>query len=144
LRDAEAAEIVRRGVTAVLDLTAEFSECAPLREVTYCAMPILDLTAPTMRQMREAVTFIGEEIATGQVYVHCKIGYSRSAAIVGAYLLASGQLATTEEVVEHLRKVRPSIVVRGEALGAMHSFEGNSETSRSQQALVCATSQKRF
>ncbi len=31
LTDAEAAEAIRTGVTAVLDLTGEFSEAAPLR-----------------------------------------------------------------------------------------------------------------
>src|SRR5438105_864967 len=79
LNDAEATAAIHQGVTAVLDLTAEFSKPRPFDSVTYHSMPILDLTAPTLGQLREAVNFITEQAATGRVYVHCKIGYSRSA-----------------------------------------------------------------
>lgn len=119
----EAVEAVRQGVTSVLDLTAEFTEIAPFRNLAYHNLPILDLTAPTPEQLREAVAFIVAESARGTVYVHCKIGYSRSAAVVGAYLLASGQAATTEEAIARLRQVRPSLIVRPEALTALRDFE---------------------
>lgn len=123
LSDADAADAVRHGVTAVLDLTAEFGEAAPFRAMTYRNLPILDLTAPTLDQMREAVQFIGAEAARGTVYVHCKAGYSRSAAVVVAYLLSSHQAATTQEAVEQLRKARPSIIIRPEVLDALRAFE---------------------
>ena len=80
LSDAEAAEAVRQGVTAVLDLTAEFSESTPFLTTHYHNLPVLDLTAPTLDQLREAASFITEHCHKGVVYVHCKIGYSRSAA----------------------------------------------------------------
>jgi len=122
LEEAEAAEAVKQGVTAVLDLTAELSEATPFRATTYRNLPILDLTAPTQDQMCEAATFIAEEVTKGTVYVHCKIGYSRSAAIVGAYLLASHEAAAPDAVVERLRKVRPSIILRPEAMEALRAF----------------------
>jgi membrane-associated phospholipid phosphatase len=123
LNNAEAGEAVRRGVTAVLDLTVEFSEASPFLAVKYHNLPILDLTAPTPEQLREAVQFITESLPLGTVYVHCKIGYSRSAAVVGAYLLASGKAATSTQAVALLRQVRPSIVVRPEAMDAICDFE---------------------
>ena len=122
LTEAEAAEAVKHGVTAVLDLTAEFSEAAAFRGTRYLNLPILDLTAPTQDQLREAAAFIAEQAANGTVYVHCKIGYSRSAAVVGAYLLASGQSATIDQVVDVLREARPSIVIRPEVMEALCSF----------------------
>jgi protein-tyrosine phosphatase/membrane-associated phospholipid phosphatase len=122
LSEAEAAEAVKQGVTAVLDLTAEFSEAAPFRDTTYLNLPILDLTAPTQDQLREAVAFIAQEALHGTVYVHCKIGYSRSAAVLGAYLLTTGQAATIEEAVEILRDARPSIVMRPEVMEALRTF----------------------
>ena len=106
----------------MLDLTAEFSEATPFLATTYHNVPILDLTAPTPQQLREAVTFISEQTATGTVYVHCKIGYSRSAAAVGAYLLTTGQAATAEEAVNLLRAARPSIVVRSEVWQALQAI----------------------
>ena len=99
LTEAEAAAAVELGVTAVLDLTAEFSETAAFRATRYHNLPILDLTAPTQDQLHEAAAFIAREAAKGTVYLHCKIGYSRSAAVAGAYLLASQEAATVEEAV---------------------------------------------
>jgi protein-tyrosine phosphatase len=123
LNDSEAARAVGEGVTAILDLTAEFSEAKPFRGIRYRNLPILDLTAPTPEHLQEAVEFIATEAAGGKVYVHCKIGYSRSAAVVGAYLLFSGQAATAEQATQLLRNVRPSIVIRQEALAALRAFE---------------------
>jgi protein phosphatase len=122
LSETEAAVAVEQGVTAVLDLTAEFSEAAPFRRLPYLNVPILDLTAPTQEQMRAAIEFISEHAATGVIYRHCKIGYSRSAAVVGAYLLDVGLAANVEEAIDMLRRARPTIVIRPEALAALHTF----------------------
>jgi protein-tyrosine phosphatase len=122
LTELEAAEAVAHGVTAVLDLTAEFSEAEAFRKLRYRNLPILDLTAPTPEQLREAAAFIANEAALGTVYVHCKIGYSRSAAVVGAYLLETGQATTPEDAVALQRQVRPSIVIRPEVMEALRAF----------------------
>jgi protein-tyrosine phosphatase len=123
LSNREAAAAVEAGVTAVLDLTAEFSEAKAFRAICYRNVPILDLTAPSQEQMGEMAAFISEQSEKGVVYVHCKIGYSRSAAAVGAYLLASGKCGAAEEAVAMLRQVRPSIIVRPEALAALRGFQ---------------------
>ncbi len=122
LNDGEAAAAVRAGVTAVLDLTSEFSEATPFRALAYQNVAILDLTGPTGPQLREAVCFIDSHAATGRVYVHCKIGYSRSAAVIGAWLVAGGAARTADEAIARLRAVRPSIVIRPEAETAMREF----------------------
>jgi protein-tyrosine phosphatase len=121
----EARDAVSRGVVAVLDLTAEFSEASPFLAMTYRQIPILDLTTPLPDQLREAAQFIGEQSARGTVYVHCKIGYSRSAAAVAAYMLVNNMANTAEEAVDLLRRVRPSIVIRPEAMRALRDFEQN-------------------
>ena len=122
LSDIEAIEAMRRGVTAVLDLTAEFSEAKPFRELRYLNVPILDLTAPTPKQLKRCLDFIAEN-AAGIVYLHCKIGYSRTAAVAGAYLIASGKASTAEEAMHLLRMARPSIIIRDEASAALELFE---------------------
>jgi protein-tyrosine phosphatase len=122
LTDEEAAEAVALGVTAVLDLTAEFSEARPFLSVRYLNVPLLDLTAPTQEQLQQVAAFIDDESKSGLVYVHCKIGYSRSAAAVGAWLLASGRAASVEEALELLRKARGTIIIRPEAVEALRLF----------------------
>ena len=122
LTDSEAATAVGQGVTAVVDLSDAFSEAAPFRNATYRHIPILDLTAPTPAHLAEAVAFIDEHASCGIVYVHCKIGYSRSAAVVGAWLLASGRAKSVDDAIAQLRAVRPSIVIRPEVREALTNY----------------------
>ena len=61
----------------------------------------------------------------GIVYVHCKIGYSRSAAVIGAYLLTSGMVKTADEAIKLIRSKRPSIVIREEILDVLKNHEDN-------------------
>ena len=118
-----ASKAVRSGVTSVLDLSAEFSETQPFREIDYRNIPILDLTAPASEQLRQMAEFIDERSRHGIVYVHCKIGYSRSAAAIAAYLIMLGKANTAEEAFAILRRVRPSIVIRPEVVSALAGFE---------------------
>jgi protein-tyrosine phosphatase len=133
----EAAAAVREGVTAVLDLTAEFSESAPFRGVNYRNVPVLDLTAPTFEQLEEMAAFIEAESSKGIVYVHCKIGYSRTAAAAIAYLLRTGKVRTVTEAVQRLRQVRPTIVIRPEVMTALNEFASKRTVSpRLHEALL--------
>ena len=111
------------GVVSVLDLSAEFSEAKPFRKINYRNIPVLDLTAPTQAQLVEISKFIGDHSRNGTVYVHCKIGYSRSAAAVAAYLMMSGKVKTAEEAFAMIRRVRPSVVIRPEVRSALAEFE---------------------
>ena len=139
-RRAGAARRVRHGVTAVLDLTAEFNEARPFQALRYLNIPILDLTAPTEEQLRAMASFIAEQSRAGVVYIHCKIGYSRSAAAVGAWLLASGRTRTAEETTASLRRVRPGIVIRPEVLDALAQFAPSEDEPR--QTALSATRER--
>jgi len=122
LSHAEATSAAHLGVTAVLDLTAEFSETEPFRSLTYRNIPILDLTAPSTGQLREMATYIDDESRKGIVYVHCKIGYSRTAAAAAAYLMQTRKAGSVPEAIALLRRVRPAIVVRPEVSSALSEF----------------------
>lgn len=122
LTHGEAAAAVRLGVTAVLDLTAEFSAPRPFRQLRYRNIQILDLTAPQLDQLQEIAEFIDQEATRGIVFIHCKIGYSRTGAAAGAYLLYSGKATTVVEALELLRQVRPTMIVRPEVVLALNAF----------------------
>jgi predicted protein tyrosine phosphatase len=119
----EATEIQAAGVTAVVDLAGEFSEALTLRNLAYVQLSILDLTPPTTEQTKQAIAFIKANAERGIVYVHCKIGYSRTAAIAGAYLIDSGEAETAGDALAMLRRARPSIIVRPEAVKALENFQ---------------------
>jgi len=120
-REAEQARL--EGVSAVIDLTAEFSEPAALRSLPYENLQVLDLTAPTPEQIGRAMAFIRQHSPRGPVYLHCKAGYSRSAVVAGAHLLHSGRARDVDEAVAMLRQRRPRIVIRPEAMAALREFE---------------------
>jgi predicted protein tyrosine phosphatase len=122
LSDAEAREAVAAGVSAVLDLSDAFSEARPFIGLEYRHLPVLDLTAPTPSQLADAASFINANAADGIVYVHCKIGYSRSASVVAAWLLHTGRADSVDDAVATLRSKRPSIVIRPEIRVALTDF----------------------
>ena len=109
----------RAGATAVLDLTSEFSEPSPLRELPYLNVPLLDLTAPDPCQMAACLAFIDAHAPQGAVLVHCKAGYSRSAAVVATWLLRRGRAADADSALALVREARPRLVVRPEAMAAI-------------------------
>jgi predicted protein tyrosine phosphatase/membrane-associated phospholipid phosphatase len=122
LSDNEAQRAIDQGVIAVLDLTGELDEAKPFLSVTYRQLAMMDLTAPTRAQLDEAIAFIREHESRGFVYVHCKAGYSRTAAVAGGYLLATGEVANVEEAVAMLKQARPPIVIRPEAMRALADY----------------------
>lgn len=128
LRESEAREAVVAGVTAVLDMTVEFSRPTAFSLIHYLNIPVLDLTAPTAAQLAEAVAFIERESKAGIVYIHCKAGYSRTAGAAAAWLLATGSAQDAESAFAQLKAVRPRMVIRPEIRAALmqqqHSTPG--------------------
>ena len=124
LREWEAKEAVKRGVRAVLDLTGEFSESRAFRALPYLNLPVLDLTAPSRDELRAGVAFINAHRQQGAVYVHCKIGYSRSAAVVASWLMDAGLSVNAGDAAARIRAVRPSVIVRPEVICALQDFQG--------------------
>ena len=85
----------------------------------------MDLTATTQEDLSQAVKFIDKEIKKGKIFVHCKIGFSRSAATVGAYLLHIGKATTVENAIDIMKSARPSLIVRPEIEEALEQFRIN-------------------
>jgi 1-acyl-sn-glycerol-3-phosphate acyltransferase/membrane-associated phospholipid phosphatase/predicted protein tyrosine phosphatase len=120
LNDREAAQARAAGVVAVVDLTPDFNETPIFMHLPYLNVPTLDLTAPDPASLQRAVQFVTAHAQRGIVYVHCKVGYSRSAAAVGAYLLASGHARTVDEALAMIRRARPQVVIRPEIIACLH------------------------
>lgn len=83
-------------------------------QTAYLHLPVLDLTPPTSQQLCAAVEFIERHRRDGKVLIHCKAGFSRSAAVAAAWLVATGRAPNAPAAFNLLRDVRPQIVVRPE------------------------------
>ncbi|HLK70047.1 MAG TPA: phosphatase PAP2/dual specificity phosphatase family protein [Bryobacteraceae bacterium] len=100
----------RSGIASIVDLTAELS----IRPsgIRYRALPMLDRLVPEMAQLNAAVAAIDDLREARPTLVCCALGYSRSAAAVAAWLLASGKAATVDDAIVQIRRGRPRIVLR--------------------------------
>ena len=123
LKSAEARDVIQKGVTAVLDLTAGFPECGPLLALTYRNLQLLPLTVPKLDDLSDAVRFVQAESSRGIVYVHGALGYSRSVGVIAAYLFAAGLAKTVEEAVERVRKVAPQTLLDDVWMRRLGEFE---------------------
>ncbi|XP_053677851.1 phosphatidylglycerophosphatase and protein-tyrosine phosphatase 1 [Anopheles nili] len=59
---------------------------------------------------------------SGTVYVHCKAGRTRSATLVGCYLIMKNGWSP-EQAVEHMRQCRPHILLRSKQWEALRLFQ---------------------
>jgi len=104
-------ELLARRFRSIVDLNAELP--VPTAGLAYRAVPMLDLLPPAVEQLHAAVEAIQE--SERPTLVCCALGYSRSAAAVAAWLVASGRSSSMEGAISQITARRPQI-----ALGAAH------------------------
>lgn len=104
------------GVTGVVNLCAEYQ--GPVHEyndlgMTQLWLPTVDHFEPSLDNMKDAVKFINEKKSKGgKVYIHCKAGHGRGAAIALCALMDSNPTIDAIELNAKLckiRKVRPTL-----------------------------------
>jgi protein-tyrosine phosphatase/membrane-associated phospholipid phosphatase len=118
----ESKRLLDEGIVAVLDLSAEYPAPRALLRLPYCNIQILDMTPPTVEQLHAASDFIAEWSAKGNVFVHCAMGYTRSATVAAAYLLASGSAKTVDDALATIRSSRGGIRIRSRNEQALRRF----------------------
>lgn len=102
-------DLARSPFTGVVDLTAELSLDPAARD--YASHPVLDLTVPSKATLAQAAQSIERLRSRGPVLVCCALGYSRSAAAVSAWLLATGRARSVDEAASAVSAARPRVVL---------------------------------
>ena len=98
------------GIEMVVDLTAEFIEPRGVRQGRrYVCLPTLDATAPTFEAFAELVDTVAA--FQGRVYVHCAVGFGRSATVIAAVLLRRGVCERIGQVIHRLQQARPGVTI---------------------------------
>lgn len=122
-------ELLKYDVHAVLDLTCEFNEALFLRALNYRSIPVLDMGAPTLQQLREGADFIQHNAKDGVVYVHCALGHGRSALFIAAYLIETGLAQDAQEAVELVSQKRANVKVSRDQLALLQQFAARESAS---------------
>ena len=105
-------DLAQRGVTTVIDLRAEENlhvdeKLLSNLGITRFNIPMRDGQAPTEAQVDQFLSII--ENSKGKVYVHCMAGVGRTGAMVGAYLVATGQESPAGALKRNLSVGPPSL-----------------------------------
>lgn len=117
LFSSEARQAIKTGIGAVIDISGELSENKHFKKLPYLALPVLDLTVPRSTTLFDnAVAFIEKHIPSTIVYIHCKAGFSRTAALAGYWLLKTGRATDAEDAISQIRSARPNIIIRPEVI----------------------------
>jgi diacylglycerol kinase (ATP) len=106
----EHAKLTALGVTSVLNLCAEFprrSRRFETSKLETAYLPVLDGTAPSDRQFRQAVEWIAARHGEGRsVLVHCAQGRGRSVTVAAAALCRLGLAADPDDALARILSVR--------------------------------------
>nr|CAG4642885.1 EOG090X0GSS [Evadne anonyx] len=126
--------VKEEGVTAVVSINEDYE----LRFLAYqpdewkrigvnnIRFQVVDMFgAPSQEVLIEGVDFIKKNIVNeGVVYVHCKAGRSRSATLVGCYLMEKNNW-TPDEAVSFIKTKRPHILIHPMKMQALKDFYKN-------------------
>ncbi|KAF4527602.1 hypothetical protein B566_EDAN015156 [Ephemera danica] len=93
------------------------------RGVEFLQLSTTDIfETPCQEKLQQGVLFINKFRNTGgSVYVHCKAGRTRSATLVGCYLMQKNGWAP-QEAVDFMETKRPHILLRGKQWDALRIF----------------------
>lgn len=127
--------LMARGVTHVLDLREPWEWEGPgrygkeaLDELgrPVCHVPVRDMQAPTPDQFTAAVKFLEESLSDPRavVYVHCRAGKERTAAILVAYCARRYRL-TYDQALQQLRARRNLVPLRDQERAAREWLRHN-------------------
>jgi atypical dual specificity phosphatase len=118
--------------------------------VKFLQLPTIDIfQAPDQNKLNKGVEFINSFLPaekkfknfaaqnelndtneTGTVYVHCKAGRTRSATLVGCYLMMKNGW-TPEQAVDHMRSCRSHILIHNAQWKALRQFyQDNIESAK--------------
>eukprot|EP01117_Protostelium_nocturnum_P003353 TRINITY_DN14334_c0_g1_i1.p1 TRINITY_DN14334_c0_g1~~TRINITY_DN14334_c0_g1_i1.p1 ORF type:complete len:240 (+),score=39.78 TRINITY_DN14334_c0_g1_i1:58-720(+) len=111
-------KLEKMGVKAVVNLMDEYN--GPVSEykskgITQLIIPVIDHTEPSVDALSTAVDFIEKHRSRGEgVYIHCKAGHGRSAAVGFCWLLHSKRKTpkSTQDDINQMRDVRKKLFMQ--------------------------------
>lgn len=120
------ARLKESGVTRILNVTSEASECQHLPEFAYQQISVEDSHEVNMLQhLPRAFAFIEEaRHSDGKVLVHCHAGMSRSVTVIIAYLMKYHD-HTLNSAYDHVKKQKSNISPNFSFLKQLLEFEGS-------------------
>lgn len=105
---------------AVFDMTCEWPRNSYSHDLNYRSQPQIDLLPLSAKDIESAVHTMDELAESGTIYVHCKLGYSRSATVAAAWLVHSQQSKTIDDAIALIAQARPKVILNSATLEQLH------------------------
>ena len=122
---AQIPDLLRRGITAVVDCRSERSDDAErlaAAGIQFHRLQTIDKYAPDYAALRAATDWVSEHMAHGgHVYIHCEHGVGRAPLLTSATLVAQGYSAA--EALRIVRRARWQALPNDRQLHALRVFE---------------------
>lgn len=115
---------------AVLDMTCEWPRNSYSKELKYCSQPQIDLLPLSAEDIEKSVHTMDTLVKHGAVYIHCKLGYSRSATVAVAWLVHHGDAKNIEEAVALVEHARPQVILNAATIQQLNNWYADYHISR--------------
>ncbi|XP_031846973.1 protein tyrosine phosphatase, mitochondrial 1 isoform X2 [Nomia melanderi] len=97
---------------------------SPSQEKLICGVNFINKFCSMSSELDQSDSANTNDLYTGSVYVHCKAGRTRSATLVGCYLMMKNQWSP-EEAVNYMKTKRPHILLHSAQWNALRLFHKN-------------------
>lgn len=116
----------KSGVSAILDVTAEFDGLdwtAENEHLDYFNLPVLDHKSPKAEALVKAIHWLENHIShTHGVVIHCALGRGRSVLVMAAYLLSKNPSWSVEQALAKIQGIRATANLNKVQLKALKGF----------------------
>lgn len=142
LTESDLPQLKSEGITAVLDVTAEFSAldwATRDNNIQYLNIPVLDHAPPTEAQLNQAVKWLHlQQTQQKKVVVHCALGRGRSVLVLAAFLLSRQTDRSAERAMALIKEVRHTANLNRQQLAALRTFAVNYDDNMHVKAWLIA------
>ncbi|QCJ70288.1 hypothetical protein C9446_10720 [Providencia heimbachae] len=115
---------------AVFDMTCEWPRNSYSKALNYRSQPQIDLLPLSADDIERSVHTMDELAQSGAVYIHCKLGYSRSATVAVAWLVHNGTANNITEAITIVEQARPQVVLNSATVEQLNIWYQQFHTKR--------------
>ncbi len=120
------ATLQAEGITAILDVTAEFDGLdwtAESEQLDYFNLPVLDHKSPGADKLIKAIYWLENHISqSNAVVIHCALGRGRSVLVMAAYLLSKNKSLSVTQALEKIQGIRATAGLNKVQLSALKRY----------------------
>ncbi|MET1255830.1 diacylglycerol kinase family protein [Aliikangiella maris] len=135
-------ELKSHGVSAILDITAEFNGLdwtAESNNLHYLNVAVLDHQYPSEEQTKTIINWLNDRMNSQQkVVIHCALGRGRSVWVMAAFLMHRHPEWDVQHALTHINKIRNTARLNRSQYKALEKFKNNGQLNITEKLCIIA------